>query len=97
MRDAHYARLPTLAVAARLILAGLAGAAIAPGANAKPMAIAESEASGRLANNMLLGRVRCAPSNHRAYGEQKIRQKVWERDGITILVRDADIKNIEAE
>ena len=33
---------------------------------------------------------------HRAYGEHKIRQQSVGRDGITILVRDADIKNIEA-
>jgi hypothetical protein len=37
---------------------------------------------------------------HRAIIERmastKFANKVWERDGITILVRDADIKNIEA-
>jgi hypothetical protein len=27
----------------------------------------------------------------------KFDNKVWERDGITILVRDADVRNIEAE
>jgi hypothetical protein len=38
---------------------------------------------------------------HRAIIERmastKFDNTVWERDGITILVRDADVKNIEAE
>jgi Protein of unknown function (DUF1488) len=38
---------------------------------------------------------------HRAIIERmastKFDNKVWERDGITILVRDADVKNVEAE